>query len=100
MIPNRILGIPIIEAAAPSDFVAEQDRELYAQIRAAIDMLRCPTCGSLNYQTTLFVFSTGIEKMIECRNCNSVHAEMLDVHAMGHLDFLTRSIIQEGVPEE
>ena len=28
-------------------------------------MLRCSSCGSLNYQTTLFVFSTGVEKMVD-----------------------------------
>ena len=62
MIPNQILGIPIIEEAAPSGFPAQQEREFYSQIQAAIDMLRCPWCGSLNYETTLFVFSTGIEE--------------------------------------
>lgn len=78
MIPNQIFGIPNIEEAAPSGFPALQERELYSQIRAAIDMLRCPACGSLNYQTTLFVFSAGVEKMIECDDCGDVHQEMLD----------------------
>jgi len=50
MIPNQILGIPIIEAAAPGNFVAQQERELFSQIQVAIDMLRCPSCGSLNYR--------------------------------------------------
>src|SRR5271166_4374227 len=62
MVPHNILGIPIIERAAPGGFVAQQERELNSQLQAAIDMLRCPSCGSLNYETTLFVFSTGIEK--------------------------------------
>ena len=77
MIPYQFLGIPIIEEAAPSGFPTQQERELHSQIQAAIDMLRCPSCGSLNYETTLFVFSTGIEKMVECRNCGNVQQEML-----------------------
>ena len=77
MIPNQILGIPIIEEAAPGGFPAQQERELYSQIRAAIDMLRCPSCGSLNYQTTWFVFLASVEEMIECHNCGSVHQEIL-----------------------
>ncbi len=88
MIPNQILGIPIIEEAAPSGFPAQQERELYSQIQAAIDRLRCPSCGSLNYQTTLFVFSTGIEKMVECRNCGNVHQEILHNDVRGLLGFL------------
>jgi hypothetical protein len=96
MIPNQILGIPIIEEAAPSDFVAEKERELYSQIRLAIDMLRCPSCGSLNYETTLFVFSTGIEKMVECRNCGNVHEEILDDNASKLLAFLPQAISRDG----
>ncbi len=82
MIPNQILGIPIIEEAAPANLVAQQEREFCSQIQAAIDLLRCPLCGSLNYQTTLFVFSTGVEKMVECRNCGNVYEEMLDDNVM------------------
>jgi len=81
MIPNQILGIPVIERAAPGDFVTQQERELYSQIQVAIDLLRCPLCGSLNYQTTLFVFSAGIEKMIECRDCGNVREEKLEDNA-------------------
>jgi uncharacterized Zn finger protein len=88
MTPNQILGIPIIEEAAPSGFPAQQQRELYSQIRAAIDMLRCTSCGSLNYETTLFVFAANVEKMIECRNCGSVHQEMLYNDVEGLLGFL------------
>ena len=77
MSPIQILGIPIIEEAAPSGFPAQQEPELYSQIRAAIDRLRCPSCGSLNYETTLFVFSTGVEKLVECRNCGDVREELL-----------------------
>ncbi len=95
MIPNQILGIPIIEEAAPSNFVAQQEREFCSQLRLAIDMLRCPSCGSLNYHTTLFVFSTGVEKMVECRNCGNVHEEMLDDDSIEHLGFLPHSIAQE-----
>jgi len=94
MIPNHILGIPIIEQAAPGDFVSQQERELFSQIQVAIDMLRCPSCGSLNYQTTLFVFSAGVEKMVECRNCGNVHEEMLDDNASQLLAFLPSSIAQ------
>jgi len=100
MIPNQILGIPIIEEAAPSGFVAEIERELYSQIRVAIDMLRRPSCGSLNYQTTLFVFSSGVEKMVECRNCGNVHEEMLDDNASQLLAFLPRIIAQDGATRE
>jgi hypothetical protein len=78
MLPNSILGIPIIEQAAPGNYVAAEERELFSQLRQAIDMLRCPACGSLNYETTLFVFSTRIEKLIECRQCGVVHEELLD----------------------
>jgi hypothetical protein len=88
MLPNNILGIPIIEEAAPSGFAAEKDRELYTQLRLAIDLLRCSSCGSLNYQTTLFVFSTGIEKLIECRNCGNTHDELLDGKVASLLGFL------------
>ena len=42
MLPNHILGTPIIEEAAPGDFVAQQEREVRAQLQAAIDMLRLP----------------------------------------------------------
>ena len=88
MLPNQILGIPIIEEAAPSGFPAQQERELYSQIQAAIDMLRCPACRSLNYQTTLFVFSSTVEKMIECGNCGNVHQEILYNDVEGLLGFL------------
>jgi uncharacterized protein (DUF983 family) len=100
MIPNQFLAIPIIEEAAPSGFVAQIERELYSQIRAAIDMLRCPSCGSLNYETTLFVFSTGVEKLVECRNCGNVREEMLDDKAGELPAFLPHSIAQEGAAEE
>ncbi|MGO9108666.1 MAG: hypothetical protein ACLP9L_05480 [Thermoguttaceae bacterium] len=100
MIPNHILGIPIIEQAAPGDFVTQQERELFSQIQVAIDMLRCPLCGSLNYQTTLFVFSSGVEKMVECRNCGNVHEEMLDANTSELLAFLPRSIVQDGATGE
>jgi len=86
--PNPFLGIPIIEVAAPSGFPAQQERELYSQIQAAIDMLRCASCGSLNYKTTLFVFAACVEKMIECRNCGDVHQEILYNDGQGLLGFL------------
>ena len=92
MFQNQILGIPIIEEAAPSGFPAQQERELCSQIQAAIDMLRCPSCGSLNYQTTLFVFSRGIEKMVECRNCGNVQEERLYNDVKGLLGFLPSRI--------
>lgn len=88
MFPDQILGIPIIEEAAPSGFPSQQERELFSQIQAAIDMLRCPVCGSLNYETTLFVFSAGIEKMVECRNCGNVQQEMVYTDVKGLLGFL------------
>jgi len=94
MLPNQILGIPIIAEAAPSGFAAEKERELYSQLRVAIDMLRCPSCGSLNYQTTLFVFSKGVEKLVECRNCGNLHEERLDDNAIGPLAFLSHYIAQ------
>ncbi len=94
MIPTQILGIPIIEEAAPSGFSSQQERELYSQIQAAIDMLRCPSCGSLNYETTLFVFFRGIEKLIECRNCGNVQEERLDGSNFGYLRFLPRCLAQ------
>jgi len=100
MIPNQFLGIPIIEEAAPANLVAQQERELYSQIQVAIDLLRCPSCGSLNYETTLFVFSTGVEKMVECRNCGNVREEMLDANASELLAFLPRSIAQDGASGE
>ena len=85
MLPNQILGIPIIEEAAPSGFPAQKERELFSQVQAAIDMLRCPSCGSLNYQTTWFVFAASVEKMVECRNCGNVHQEILYNDAKGLL---------------
>jgi ribosomal protein L32 len=85
---KQILGIPIIEEAAPGGFPAQQERELYSQIQAAIDMLRCPSCGSLNYQTTLFVFAASVEKMVECRTCGNVHQEILYNDVRGLLGFL------------
>jgi len=100
MIANQFLGIPIIEEAAPSGFAAEIERELYSQLRVAIDSLRCPSCGSLNYQTTLFVFSTGIEKLVECRNCGNVHEEIVDDNASQLLAFLPRIIAQDGTTGE
>lgn len=92
MIPNQILGIPSIEAAAPGDFVAAEERELYSQIQLAIDMLRCPACGSLNFETTLFVFYASVETMIECRNCGNVDTEML-LDDTGPLAFLSHHAI-------
>ena len=92
MIPNNILGIPIIEEAAPSGFAAERERELYSQLRAAIDMLRCPLCGSLNYQTTLFVFAAGVEKLVECHHCGNVHEEKLHDDVTEGLAFLQDAI--------
>ena len=100
MIPKQILGIPIIEEAAPADFAAQQERELQAQLQAAIDMLRCPHCRSLNYETTLFVFSAGVEKMIECGNCGFVHEEMLEGNAGELLAFLAESIVQGATSGE
>ena len=84
---NRILGIPIIEQAS-GDFVARQEQERYAQIQAAIDALRCPSCGSLNHETTLFVFKTGVEKMTECRDCGAVCDGVLHRDSEGLLAFL------------
>ena len=100
MIPDQILGIPIIEEAAPSGFPAQQERELYSQIQAAIDMLRCPACCSLNYETTLFVFSASVEKMIECRTCGDVHQEILYNNVKGLLGFLPRRIVRGAASEE
>ena len=94
MIPYHVLGIPILEEAAPSGFVAEREPELHSQLQAAIDMLRCPLCGSLNYETTLFVFSTGIEKLIECRNCGASHEELLVDPSNQLLAFLPDIIVQ------
>ena len=88
MNPNQILGIPIIEEAAPSGFAAQQERELHLQLQAAIDLLRCPSCGSLNYETTLFVFPAVVEKMIECRNCGDVRRARLYKDVGGLLGFL------------
>jgi uncharacterized Zn finger protein len=59
-------------------------------------MLRCRSCGSLNYQTTLFVFSRGVEKMVECRNCGDVREEMSDADTSGLLTFLPHGIAQDG----
>ncbi len=100
MFQNQILGIPIIEEAAPSGFPAQQEREIYSQIQAAIDMLRCPSCGSLNYETTLFVFSRGIEKRIECRNCGNSQEERLDGSNFEHLRFLPRYLAQSEIAGE
>jgi transposase-like protein len=100
MIPNQLLGIPIIEEAAPGSFVAQQERELYSQIQVAIDMLRCPACGSLNYQTTLFVFSTGVERMVECRDCGNMYEEALDDDAGRLLAFLPHRLAKAGASEE
>ena len=100
MFQNQILGIPIIEEAAPSGFPAQQERELCSQIQAAIDMLRCPSCGSLNYETTLFVFSRGTEKLIECRNCGNVQEERLDGSNFEHLRFLPRYLAQSEIAGE
>jgi len=92
MVPYRILGIPIREEAAPSGFVAEREPELHSQLQAAIDVLRCPSCGSLNYDTTLFVLSSGVEKMVECRSCGGVHEETLGDNVDGLLAFLPQAI--------
>jgi hypothetical protein len=101
MIPQQILGIPIIEEAAPSGFAAQREPELYAQIQTAIDRLRCPSCGSLNYETTLFVFTAVVEKVIECRNCGNVRQAMLYNDAKGLLGFLPSRISSaHGFPEE
>ncbi len=88
MNPNQILSIPIIEEAAPSGFAAQQERELHLQLQAAIDLLRCPSCGSLNHETTLFVFPAVVEKMIECRHCGDVRRAMLYNDVCGLLGFL------------
>ena len=96
---NNFLGIPNIEEAAPSGFASQAERELYAQIQAAIDRLRCPWCGSLAFETTLFVFSTGVEKLIECRACGNAHEEMPGKRT-GHLAFLTGTILQGATVEE
>ncbi len=88
MNPNQILDIPIIEEAAPSGFAAQQERELSSQLQAAIDRLRCPSWGSLNYETTLFVFPAVVEKMIECRNCGDARQAMLYNNVGGLLGFL------------
>jgi hypothetical protein len=92
MIPNRILGVPIVVEAAPSDFVAAEDRELYSQIQRALDALRCPECGSLNYSTRLFVFSDSIEKRTECHVCGNVETETLPGNAPGLLSFLSQIV--------
>ena len=63
-------------------------------------MLRCPACGSLNYQTTLFVFSRSVEKLIECRNCGNVHEELMENNADGLLAFLPHEIVQGVTGEE
>ncbi len=98
MLPNHILGIPILEEAAPGDFVAQQEREVRAQLQAAIDMLRCASCGSLNYETTLFVFTSGVEKMVECRNCGFIHEEMLPENVVGQLGFRPYDAIPQDGP--
>jgi hypothetical protein len=99
MVPFRILGIPIIEEAAPGDFVAQTEREIYSQVQLAIDALRCPLCGSLNYEITLLVFSTGVEKLLECHNCGGMHEEMLSDRAAGLLAFLPEIIVQGSMSE-
>jgi hypothetical protein len=93
MIPNQILGIPVVEEDAPGVFVAAEDRELYSQIQLAIDKLRCPECGSLNFTTTLLVFSASVEKMTKCRNCGNVETEILPGNVAGLLAFLSRYAI-------
>jgi hypothetical protein len=100
MIPNQILGIPIIERPAPGDFVARQEHQRHSQLQAAIDALRCSLCGSLNYETTLFVFKTGIEKMTECRNCGAVREECLRDEPGELLAFLPRLISCNAAAEE
>jgi len=100
MTPNQFLGIPIIEEAAPSGFPAQQERELYSQIQAAVDMLRCPACRSLNYETTLFVFAASVEKMVECRDCGNAHQEMLYNDVKGLLGFIPSRIVQSAASEE
>ncbi len=87
-------------AGCAGDFVARQEQERYAQIQAAIDALRCPSCGSLNHETTLFVFKTGVEKMTECRNCGAVREEMLRDEATGLLAFLPRLIYSDAASWE
>ncbi len=93
MVPYHILGIPIREEAAPSGFVAERETEQHSQLQAAIDVLRCPSCGSLNYDTTLFVLSSGVERLVECRGCGGVHEETLGDEADGLLGFLPQAVI-------
>ena len=96
MIPYHVLGIPILEEAAPSGFAAEREPELHSQLQAAIDRLRCPSCGSLNYEITLFVFSTSIEKLVECRNCGASREEMLVDASNQLLAFLPDAIVQSA----
>src|SRR5271165_902701 len=100
MIPNHIFGIPIIELAAPSHYVSRVERELFSQLRRAIDMLRCPSCGSLNYETTLFVFSTGVEKLIECRQCGNIRQERSDDQVDGLLGFLPQYLAETEANDE
>jgi hypothetical protein len=90
MFPNQILGIPIIEEAAPANFVAAEEVELHSQVQHAVELLRCRWCGSLNYATTLFVFEASVEKMIECRHCGNVATERLYEDLDGPLAFLSR----------
>lgn len=93
MIPNQILGIPIIEQAPAGDFVAAEEIEFYSQLRCAIDRLRCPACGSLNYTTTLFVLSASNEAITECRDCGNVGTEAVPGSVEGVLAFLSHYLL-------
>jgi hypothetical protein len=73
-------------------FAAQQERELYSQLQAAIDRLRCPSCGSLNYETTLFMLPAVVEKMIQYRNCGDVRQAVLYNDFRGLLGFLPRLV--------
>jgi hypothetical protein len=99
MVPFQILGIPIIEDGAPSDFVAQTERDVYSHVQVAIDALRCPMCGSLNYEITLLVFSTHVEKLLECRNCGGLHEEALAERFHALLAFLSDVIVQGAMSE-
>ena len=57
-------------------------------------MLRCPLCGSLNYEITLFVFSASIEKLVECRNCGASYEEVVvdDPHQL--LAFVSDTLVE------
>jgi len=97
---NQILSIPIIEEAAPSDFPARVDRELRPAIQIAIDMLRCPACGSMNYDSRLFVLTSGVLNSVACRGCGNVRDEILDKSSENLLPFLSSGIIEDATSWE